>query len=96
MNKIKIYYRKNLKLTPQKLASSCSHVANQLGHMLSSLGEYNDPQDMTIIVLMASDNKFNKIKEDIQSYEDVLSHLHVDKGLTEVEPNTEICIGYVE
>jgi len=94
--KIKIYYRKNIKLSPAKLASACSHCANQLGYMLSQLGEYNDPQDCTIVVLMASDKKFNEIKKEIQSYEDVLSHLHVDKGITEVEPNTCIAFGYVE
>jgi len=94
--KIKIYYRKNLKLSPAKLASACSHCANQLGYMLAQLGEYNDPQDCTIVVLMASDKKFNEIKKEIQSYEDVLSHLHVDKGLTEVSPDTEICFGWVE
>ena len=94
--KICIYYRKNLKLSPQKLASSSAHVANQLGYMLADCGEYNYPQDATIVVLMASDNKFNEIKEEIESCEDILSHLHVDKGLTEVDPETEITFGYVE
>lgn len=94
--RIKIYYRKNLKLSPQKLASSCAHIGSQLGYYHSCLGEDYDPQDVTIVVLMASDTKFNEIKNEIQQYDDILSHLHVDKGLTQVEPDTEICFGYIE
>ena len=94
--KIKIYYRRNLKISPAKLASSCSHVANQLGYMLAQLGEYNEPQDVTVVVLKASDKKFNEIKDEIQSCEDYLCHLHVDKGLSEVEPNTSIAFGWVD
>jgi len=29
--KIKIYYRKNLKLSPQKLATVCTHTGKELG-----------------------------------------------------------------
>jgi len=93
--KIKIYFRKNLKLTPQKLAASCAHVTMQLGYMWSCMGEYYDPLETTIVVLMASDKKFNELKEE-NSGEDILSHLHVDHGFTEVEAGTEVAFGYIE
>ena len=93
---INIYYRKNLKLTPQKLAAACSHVSAALIHQWCENGEYYYPEDTVIRVLMASDKKFNEIKEDKQSCEETITHLHIDRGLTEVEPDTGICFGWIE
>lgn len=93
--KIKIYYRRNLKLSPAKLAAVCTHIGTQLGYMESELGEYNDPKDNIVIVLKASDKKYYELKEDL-IVEDVISHVHIDIGLREVDPETEVAFGYLE
>jgi hypothetical protein len=66
----------------------------QLGYQWRCWQKFYDPLDTTIIVLMASDKKFNEIKASIG--EDQLSHVHIDHGLTEVEPNTEVAVGWIE
>lgn len=93
--KIKVYYRRNLKLSPAKLAAAVGHVTKELGYKWSELGEYPTPEDDIIIVLKASDSKFQEIMSDITIQEGIVSHLHVDKGLSEVDPNTEIAFGWV-
>ena len=93
---ITIYYRKNLKLTPQKLASACSHVSASLLDQWKEQAtcyEHYYPEDTVIKVLMASDRRFNTYVE-YNNHE--ISHLHVDKGLTEVEPDTPIAFGFIE
>jgi len=79
---IKVYYRRNLKMSEMKLAAQVSHcVANLVMACLEVPHK--------IVVLKASDAKFEEFKGQA-------SYVQVDLGLTELEPNTETCLGIVE
>ena len=96
---IKIYFRKNLKISAPKLAATCTHIGNQLGQKYLSLGHvkgHSVPKDDVVIILRASDKKFNEIKEDVISQDSLSYHLHIDNGFTEIPPNTEVAIGWIE
>ena len=90
--KIKIYYLKNLKLSPQKLAAVCTHIGKELGKVCGDTDAWEDK----VIILTASDKKFEEYKQYCLDNEDVLYHIHIDRGFTEVEPNTECAIGWIE
>ncbi|QFR59207.1 hypothetical protein 2018Mat167_0715 [Vibrio phage ICP1] len=90
--KIKIYYRKNLKLSPQKLAAVCTHIGKELGKFCGDIVAWND----VVVVLSSSDKKFEEYKQYCFDNEKVLYHIHVDRGYTEVDPNTECVIGWIE
>lgn len=90
---IKIYFRKNLKMSPQKLAAQVGHVAKELGR----LAVWTDPKTDVIIVLQASDKKFDEIRDFFSAEEQgTLHYLQVDLGLTEVPAGTETCFGYID
>ncbi len=93
--KIKIHFRKNLKISKQKLAAACTHIGNHIGQKYCSLGHTSNAPDDIVIALEASDKSFKEIKESIVSQEDLIYHLHTDNGFTEVQPDTEIAIGWV-
>ena len=80
---VKVWYRRNLKLSPAKLAAQVAHAVN--GLMITTT-------DLNIHVLMASDNKFEQIKSETYT----LYYLQIDKGLTEIPANTETCLAYVD
>lgn len=88
--RIKILYRKNLRMSENKMASQCAHVAKELGRMLPS----NARAD-TIIVLGVSCKKFKELALQHQ-VEGVLWYQQEDTGLTEVEAGTITCFGYAE
>ena len=88
--RIKIHFRKNLKMSPEKLASQCGHVAKEIGRMMAS----NARADK-IIVLGVSDSKYRKLCEEFQR-EGILWYEQVDSGLTEVIAGTSTAFGYVE
>lgn len=90
--KIKCYYRKNLKLSPEKLASQVGHVTKELGR----LKQNTNPEEDIIIVLGVSDNKFNNIYYSLANTEDCIYYLQVDLGYTEVEKGTATVIGYIQ
>jgi len=79
--KVKVIFRKNLKMTPQKLAAQVAHAVVGLG--------ITDPL-CTIVVLHASDKKFFELIERDDCY------VHVDAGYTEVEPGTKTCAAWIE
>lgn len=84
--RIKVLYRKNLKMTSPKLASQVAHAVKNLG---------STPIDSDIVVLMASNKKFDeKIKELDSS--DKIYYIQVDKGLTEVEQGTATAVAWIE
>ena len=89
--KFKIYFRKNLKMSPQKLAAQVGHVTKELGRIC----RYSDPTTDIIIVLEASDKKFEEVKQLTQA-SNLVNYLQVDLGLTEVPEGTETCFGYIE
>jgi len=78
-------------MSPQKLAAQVAHVAKELGRKRPD----SIPQEDSIIVLTASDNKFNEIKQSIND-SGFVCWLQVDNGLTEVPAGTETCFGYIE
>jgi peptidyl-tRNA hydrolase len=90
--KLKIYYRKNLKLSPQKLAAVCTHIGKELGKVCGYTYAWEDK----VVILTASDKKFEEYKDNCRNNSGVLYHIHIDRGFTEVEPNTECAIGWIE
>ena len=87
MMKIKILYRKNLKMSPGKLAAQAVHAV--LGFV--TLNEVVDPV-CSVIVLGVSNKKFDEAR----SYLKASCHVVKDAGYTEVEPGTETCLAYLE
>lgn len=79
--RIKAVYRKNLKMSGDKVASQVSHAVKNLG--------YTSP-DSTIIVLSVSDKKFNEMIAEHQCY------VQVDMGLTQVEAGTPTAAAWIE
>jgi peptidyl-tRNA hydrolase len=88
MNRIKILVRKNLKMSEGKIAAQSIHAV--LG--LAQKEELNPQQ--SVVVLSVSDNKF---KEAVAANEGKINYyIHKDLGYTEVEPNTETCMAFLE
>ena len=88
--RIKIYYKKNLRLSEGKVAAQCGHVAKELGRMLSS-----DARTDTIIVLGVSDKKYKELSLQYQK-EDIFWYQQIDNGVTEVIKGTPTAFGYIE
>lgn len=83
--KIKVFVRKNLKMTTNKTAAQVAHAVLGLGV---------DKHDI-VVVLDISDKKFlelvYKLHEDGVNY-----HVVTDAGYTEVPPGTKTCVAFVE
>lgn len=88
--RIKIFYRKSLKLSNGKLAAQVAHVAKELGRRFPSI-----PEDDTIIVLGVSDTKYKElcIKFQTEQYD---WYQQIDNGLTEIVKGTPTAFGYIE
>ena len=82
--KIKVIYRKNLKMSEGKVAAQVAHAVKNLGIT---------PKDCDIIVLKVSDKKFD---EYLTSSKIGIIYIQYDKGLTEVEPNTPTAAAWIE
>ena len=95
--RIKIFYRKNLKMTPGKIAAQCVHAA---------LGLKDSDPMMSVIVLGISDKKFN---ENVTWIKDLVNNIYQaencsnswyylvkDLGLTEVPAGTETVLAIYE
>ena len=99
--KIRIYFRKNLKLSPQKLAAVCTHLGKELGISHKERGLDNNPFEDKVVILSASDAKFKEYESmcatryifDNGSFD---YHIHVDAGFKEVEAYTKCAIGWIE
>lgn len=83
--RIKIFFRKNLKMTAKKLAAQCVHAG--LGLKL--------PEHDSVVVLEASDKKFFEIIEDLKQ-RGKKHHIVIDAGRTEVPPDTQTCVAFIE
>jgi len=79
--RIKVIYRKNLKMSEGKVAAQVAHAVKNLG---------GTPTDSDIIVLKVSDKKFGELVEANDCY------VQVDKGLTEVEGGTQTAAAWIE
>lgn len=88
--KIKIYYRKSLKLSEGKLAAQVGHVCKELGRILPSI-----PEDDVIIVLGVSDTKYKELSLQYQT-EGLFWYQQIDSGMTEIIKGTPTCFGYIE
>lgn len=77
--KLKIIYRKNLKMSPGKLAAQAVHAATLIGHI-----DYQ----MNVVVLAVSDKKFKEIVEQEKAF------VVRDAGHTELTPGTETCASF--
>jgi len=86
---VKCYYRKNLNMSPPKLAAQVGHAVTNL--ILKSI----DGAPHKIIVLEARDGKFRNIKKDLEQ-NSIVFHVQVDLGFTEVPEGTETVIAYFE
>lgn len=78
--KLKILYRKNLKMSPGKLAAQCVHAAAGAG--------YTGGAD-AVVVLGVSCRKFSEFKPHAK-------FVVCDAGRTEVEPGTETALAFYE
>jgi len=89
--KVKVFVRRNLKMTTNKTAAQVAH---------SVVGLDVGKPDI-IVVLDASDKKFfellDKLYEDnIKHYKDGTKyHVVIDAGYTEVEAGTRTCVAFV-
>lgn len=80
--KLKIIYRKNLKMTPGKLAAQAVHAATNIGHT---------DRKLSVVVLGMSDTKYYETVNN----NSVISRVY-DAGYTEVDPGTETCAAFYE
>lgn len=88
--KLKIYYRKNLRMSEGKLAAQVAHVAKELGRMVES-----NPREDVIIVLGVSDTKYKELSCTFQTSE-YDWYQQIDNGTTEVIAGTPTAFGYIE
>lgn len=88
--RIVVYYRKNLKMSPGKMASQVGHVCKELGKTMTS-----EAKEDTIIVLGVRDNKYSQLKQ-MTCYADFPLYEQVDLGYTELTANTPTCFGYID
>ena len=84
--KIKILYRKNLKMSEGKLAAQAVHAA-----LLLYTQDERTSVGASVVVLGVSDKKFEEGKNGHS-----MIALIKDKGLTEVAPGTETCYAFLE
>jgi peptidyl-tRNA hydrolase len=85
--RIKVLYRKNLKMSPGKIAAQAVHAALALKE---SRGHINAMT--SVVVLGVSNRKFDEAKQNASGGMTIVR----DAGYTEVEPGTETCMAFVE
>ena len=90
--RIKCYYNKNLKMSPEKLAAQVGHVVLKIA---DNYGVDNPYKENTIVVLKASATKFKEYQQTLTE-EGYPVFVQKDLGLTEVDAGTETVFGYVE
>ena len=79
--RIKVIYKKNLKMSEGKVAAQVAHAVKNLG---------KTPIDCNIVVLKVSNKKFNELVLENDCY------VQTDKGLTEVESGTQTAAAWIE
>lgn len=84
--RLKIIYKKNLKMTGGKIAAQAVHAAMGIGHI--------DPE-MSIVVLGFSNKKYKQLLIDLIKKDKLHYEVH-DAGYTEVNPNTNTCVAFFD
>lgn len=90
--RIKVLYRKNLKMSEGKLAAQVAHAVKNLQMTLPGA---STPIDSDIIVLTASDKKFTETVEMLK-HEGYEYFVQIDKGLTEIPTGTMTTVAWIE
>lgn len=98
--RIKLLFRKNLKMTEGKIAAQCVHAALGLNLILLDTDEFRetnrclDPM-LSVVVLGVSDAKFKEARETLAK---ACQPFYVvsDAGYTEVASGTETVVAYLE
>ncbi len=98
MKRIKILFRKNLKMSEGKIAAQSVHAALGLAHLTPKAA---NPMT-SVVVLGVSDSKFEekktKMNQPLGKEFDLTQpyYLVSDAGFTEVPPGTETCLAFLE
>lgn len=85
---VKCLYRRNLKMTPGKLAAQVAHAVIPLSLEFGTVCD-------RIIVLEASNKKFDEQIELLRK-EDAYYHVQVDAGFTELEKGTPTVVAWIK
>jgi len=93
--RIKLLVRKNLKMSPGKIAAQCVHAALGLNEMYENKSYCYDVlgPELSVVVLEVSDAKFQEAKLVSRAGP---YYLVQDAGFTEVAPNTETVLAFLE
>jgi peptidyl-tRNA hydrolase len=94
--RIKILVRKNLKMTPNKIAAQSVHATLALASVMqASPAELMAMANMTTVTLDASNQKFWRAKKELEE-NGILCYAFEDAGYTEVEKNTVTVMAFLE
>jgi peptidyl-tRNA hydrolase len=94
--RIKILVRRNLKMSPGKVAAQSVHAALALASVLNaSPAELLKMANLTTVTLDASDQKFWRMKKELDD-NGIPCYAFEDAGYTEVEKNTVTVLAFLE
>lgn len=94
--RIKILVRRNLKMSPGKVAAQSVHATLALASVLqASPEELMMMANLTTVTLDASDQKFNWAQEELRE-NGISFWAFEDSGYTEVEPKTVTVMAFLE
>lgn len=92
--RVKVVAKRNLQMSDGKLAAQSVHAVLELAALYAPLTkeELHEMANLTCVVLQASNQKFEAEKKRLGPFCVVFK----DAGFTEVEPETETCLVYLE
>lgn len=94
--RIKAIYRKNLKMSEGKVAAQIAHAVKGL-FVYDETSSPDEILNCNIVVLGVSDKKFSEIVDNVYLLaKEGKGYIQVDKGLTEIEPNTRTAFAWIE
>lgn len=94
--RIKILVRRNLKMSPGKVAAQSVHATLALASLLkASPAELLAMANLTTVTLDASDQKFWRAKKELDD-KGIPCYAFEDAGYTEVEKNTTTVMAFLE
>jgi len=94
--RIKILVRRNLKMSPGKVAAQSVHAVLALASIMkASPAELLQMANLTTVTLDASNQKFWKVKKELEE-NGIPCYAFEDAGYTEVENNTVTVLAFLE